>query len=385
MADDLVLQEKTPGRFGWLRRLPRWQKGLLIFLVFFLALFINAYFRPGGVAGKKSGDDLMEERARARGYANAYEMMKLGGAPWAPPKGEMGKAGAWGPARSAASQAADYPGVTEADSAPSYPSSAPVSPTSVAAVPVALETWGRQLILNATIGLEVTDVRAAFEAVQTVAAAQGAVVTSANLQAGDDKDKSYNRASLVLRMPQGRFQAVRQQLTNTAAELKGKILQDQVSSEDVTEQYVDLRARLRHYKSQETQLLAIMGQARKISDILVVRDQLSSIQQEIERLSGQLRFLENRVDLSTITVTICQKGKAPVAPPKPPKPTVMTAIKEAGQNISAAGVKSLQDLVAVFGMLLIALTYLAPFALIGLIIWLPLRAARRRTVPGPPA
>lgn len=68
--------------------------GLVIIIVAAIVIVTAAYFftRPGGVAGKKGGNELWEERAQKRGYANMAEMMKAGG-PWAPPKSELGKAG----------------------------------------------------------------------------------------------------------------------------------------------------------------------------------------------------------------------------------------------------------------------------------------------------
>lgn len=153
------------------------------------------------------------------------------------------------------------------------------------------------------------------------------------------------------------------------------MLSDDVSSEDVTEEYVDLKARLRHWRSQEAQLLEIMRQARKIPDILAVRDQLSAVQQEIERVSGRLRFLENRIDLSTITVGITRKAKQP-APP-----TIASTWHGGGLAIAAASVQSVKNLVAAFTFLAIALTYILPFAALGAIIWFAIRSARRKPLP----
>lgn len=372
MQNEPILQARETKR-GWLRRMPWWQKGGLAFLLIFAVIFVNAYFatRRGGFQGRMTADQKMEFRAHQLGYADAQEMWSAGGGPWGPAKAAAAPSPSFAPE---APRAEGETAPTEADQAIIPAGGAPA---------FSLETWGRQLILNATLSFEVKEVRAVYDNIQSAAAAEGALITSANLQSGrngSDEDTSYGSATLVLRMPQSRFHAVRQRLLSIAGELKGKVLQDQVSTEDVTEQFVDLRARLRHWKSQEVQLLAIMGQARKISDILAVRDQISGVQQEIERLSGQLRFLESRVDLSTITVNLYQKGKAPV---KPTKPSIASTLRETGKQISAAGTKSLQDVVKVLGMIAIAATYLLPFAAIAALVWLSVRSARKRAVPGP--
>jgi hypothetical protein len=243
-----------------------------------------------------------------------------------------------------------------------------------------LETWGRQLILTGAISLEVTEVRAAFERIQALAAAEGALVTNASLQANTDadSDKGYAYATLVLRMPQSRFHAMRQKLTRLAGDLNGKVTADEVSSQDVTEEYVDLKARLHHMQSEEIQLLEIMRQAKKIPDLLSVRNQLSAVQQEIERLQGRLRFLENRVDLSTITVNIRQEGNAAHA-------GFAATWKQIGKNLQGAWSKSLQNVVILLGYLVVLLIYLLPFALITVLIWALVRRNRKKAlakVPG---
>jgi len=240
-----------------------------------------------------------------------------------------------------------------------------------------LETWGRQLILTSEIAFEVADVRAAYERVQTVAAAEGALITSANLHAGQKgKPDSYGQATLVLRMPQECFSAIRKSLLNVAGELDGKVLKDQVSSQDVTEQYIDLKSRLRHWQSQEVQLLEVMSKARAIKDILAVRNQLSEVQQEIERISGKLRFLENRIDLSTITVQISRKSEKPAKV----EPTVAEIWKDARKEINAAWNKSVQDLVKAVGWLIMVLTYIMPFAVVAAVVLLAVRIVRRKTM-----
>jgi len=245
----------------------------------------------------------------------------------------------------------------------------------------ALDTWDRQLILTAMIAVEVGDIRAAYDRIQMLAAGEGAVITAASLQAGSAPDmaasggKDYGRATVVLRVPQSRFQAVRRRLLDAASDLGGKVLRDEVSSEDVTEEYVDLQARLRNWRAQEVQLLEIMRQARTIPDILAVREKLSEVQGEIERLSGRLRFLENRVELSTITVELTQKGKGPASV------TIASTWKNAGKEIAAAAVQSLKNVVYALGLLAVALAYLLPFGVIGGVVWGGVRAARKRSLP----
>ena len=77
-----------------------------------------------------------------------------------------------------------------------------------------------------------------------------------------------------------------------------------ISGQDVSEEYLDLEARLRTKKALEAQFLEIMKQARKVQDALDVQSQLADVRTEIERLEGRRRFLENQAALSTITTTL---------------------------------------------------------------------------------
>ena len=84
----------------------------------------------------------------------------------------------------------------------------------------------------------------------------------------------------------------------------GRILHEKSSGQDVTEEYIDLEARIRTKKALEAQFLEIMKQARKISDAMEVQTQLAEVRTEIERLEGRRRFLENQSALSTINITL---------------------------------------------------------------------------------
>ena len=242
------------------------------------------------------------------------------------------------------------------------------------------------MILNAQLGFEVEDVRGAFNRVQTIAAAEGALVTSANLEAGpepedDEGDEvqrgGYGHATVVLRMPQSQFHAIRNGLLKAAGQMEARVVQDVVNTQDVTEEYIDLKARLKHWRAQEAQYLELMRQARKVADIIAVSDKVSSVQREIERLEGRLRFLENRVDLSTITVEIYGKGKGPA------EPTVAATFEQAGKDIKAAWNKAILDAAKAVSTIIVILAYLLPFAIILAIIWMIIRMARRKAPAKP--
>lgn len=91
----------------------------------------------------------------------------------------------------------------------------------------------------------------------------------------------------------------------------------EISSEDVTEQYVDTEARIKAKKILEQRYLELISKAKKVSEILEIEKELSAIREEIEAKEGQLRYMQSRVALSTVNIefykTIAENPEATVS------------------------------------------------------------------------
>lgn len=94
----------------------------------------------------------------------------------------------------------------------------------------------------------------------------------------------------------------------TAVKALGKVNSINIKADDVSEEYVDLQSRLKNLQAQEGQLLTIMAKAQTVAEILAVQQQLTSVQGEIEVIKGRMQYLDNRVDFSTINITIQEPG-----------------------------------------------------------------------------
>jgi hypothetical protein len=90
----------------------------------------------------------------------------------------------------------------------------------------------------------------------------------------------------------------------------GKVLERQVTAEDVTEEFVDSQARLRNLKKTEERLVAHLSRTGKLSDTLLVEKELTRVRQEIEQIEGRLRFLSHRIAFSTITLTLSEAARS---------------------------------------------------------------------------
>ena len=79
------------------------------------------------------------------------------------------------------------------------------------------------------------------------------------------------------------------------------------NGEDVTAEYVDLLAQKASYQNQIAQYNEIMKKSEKVEDIIKVQEQIDRVQTSLDRLEGRMRYLNNRIDLSTITVNLAEK------------------------------------------------------------------------------
>src|SRR5690554_3125 len=116
----------------------------------------------------------------------------------------------------------------------------------------------------------------------------------------DREEKEYNTVyrDITLRVLNENFE----QLVNEVSAGVGYFDHKNIFSQDVTEQYIDLEARLKAKKELENRYLELLKKANKISEILEIEIELVIIREEIESRQGQLNYLKNRVAMSTLEV-----------------------------------------------------------------------------------
>ena len=117
------------------------------------------------------------------------------------------------------------------------------------------------------------------------------------------EDEERVEGTITVRIPEARFQDFLVVTEGQASEVVGR----NVTGQDVTEQYVDLKARLKSKRAVEEGLLAFMQDAKKTEDLLKISSDLAAVQEEIEQLTGQMKYLENQTSYSTVTITLSQE------------------------------------------------------------------------------
>jgi hypothetical protein len=164
------------------------------------------------------------------------------------------------------------------------------------------EAMNRKILRNADFQLEVTDPTLAQRNVTSMAESLGGFVVTSESKLRDvvDPAKQELDISLVLRVPALQFNSALEQIRATAI----RVVQEKTTGQDVTEEFIDLEARIKTQKALELQFLEIMKQASKVADALEVQRQIAEVRTEIEKLEGRKRFLENRASLSTINISL---------------------------------------------------------------------------------
>lgn len=217
------------------------------------------------------------------------------------------------------------------DSSRAPASKSPTSPDEqISATPILDREPDRFLIKNATIHLEVVDPPKAADSVLQKAKLLKGYVSETHESVDGLGAKTI---TMKVRVPFNHFENFMKDV-----EGNGKALDKQITSEDVTEEFVDTRSRAKNLKSTENRLLEHLSKTGKLSDTLLIEKELTRVRQEIEQLEGRLRFLGHRISYSTIDLTLSERARVqPITPPQHYSPgktatDAMRSLVELGQS-----------------------------------------------------
>ena len=160
----------------------------------------------------------------------------------------------------------------------------------------------RKIIRNADLTIEVGSTTQAQQQITQIAETHGGFVVNSEARQRENTEpaKRTVEVKLVIRVPSAQFNSALSQIEGLATNMP----QRNVTGQDVTEEFIDLEARIKTQKALELQFLEIMKQAKKVDDALEVQRQIADVRTEIEKLEGRKRFLANQSSLSTITVNL---------------------------------------------------------------------------------
>ena len=205
---------------------------------------------------------------------------------------------------------------------------------------------GDRIVRDGTIRLEVDeDVDAAFTRLTSLADRFGGTVLASEASTDDD---GTTAGSVTLRVPAEDYDDLLIAVAGV-----GEVRRRSITSDDVSDEFVDLEARLRHNQAQERFYLGLLDDARDVEDAIAVQQRLEGIQQTIERIQGRLRFLEERTNFSRLTVEVFETGGTFQAGDGQPSLARWIATARAA-------------LINVVGAMLVVMTVALPLSLLGL-------------------
>jgi len=207
---------------------------------------------------------------------------------------------------------------------------------------------GRMIELEAYMTIQVDDVKAASNHATQLTSSLNGYVASSSFD-------SESGVSLVLRIPEGNFSLAMRKITGL-----GVVTAQSISSNDVTEQYVNLQAQLESYTTEEVTLLRILNSSTTVTDALETENAIQNTQAQINDLEGQLLVMQHLVVFATINIQFTQ-------PPKNPTLDFSDALNSA-----------LLALYTVTRGMLILGASLIPIAMVGGIVYVPYRHLSRR-------
>jgi len=264
--------------------------------------------------------------------------------------------------RSAGNEAATATMAVDREAAGGSP--APAGKAEVARPDSALVVPGSpRVVRTAELRVKVAKGRfgAAFDQVASLAAANGGFVSSSSTASVDEA----RSGQLTVRVPADRFDTVRQALSGL-----GEVESQSIRGEDVSGQLVDYEARLTSLQAQEGALRTLVGQAKAVGEVLQVQSSLFDVRQQIEQLKAQKANLEQATTLATVQLSLFEPGAVPVPRPGDESPSLARSFEQA-----------VDGMVAVVGGMIVVVGYLVPVAVLGLLVWVGARIARRRPAP----
>jgi hypothetical protein len=227
-----------------------------------------------------------------------------------------------------------------------------------AAAQVRLVDLGNRIVRTANVDLEVGEGRlnaTINQATDVVRQAKGIYVgSSTSVPSGEPAS-----GQVTFRVPVDAFEPVLRELKGL-----GTYRGEKSSTEDVTNQYIDLNGQLAAWRAQERVYLRLLDRARSVTDVIAVQNQLQQVQSNIERLQGQVNYLEDQSSFSTIVLQVSEPGAAGPA-------------GEPAGRLARAWATAVNGLGVMAAAVLVGVVWVTPLLVVAGLVLLGLRALRR--------
>ena len=247
---------------------------------------------------------------------------------------------------------------------------------------IIVQSTNRKIIKNADIRLLVKDTDVAIDRTTQTIGDLGGYIISSRVWYQDYYGNNLKYATMTLGVPVDQFERTLTRLRDLAI----RVLDENASGEDVTDQYVDLQSELQNLEATRARIQEFLKDAKTVDEALRINQELANIESQIEQIKGRMNYLADRSSFSTITVNF--EPEFPILTPTPtptitptftPRPTSTPIPWKPGETFTDAKntvVSAYQGIINfLIWMVVVVIPVLLPFALI---IWAGWKLLSRR-------
>jgi len=218
----------------------------------------------------------------------------------------------------------------------------------------------RMIIRSGTMSVENENFDETDQKIKDITRNLGGYVTNSTSQVNQSGKK---QGSLTIRVQADKYDALLAEIAKT-----GKVMNQNITGRDVTEEYVDAEARLKTQRELETRLLQLLAEKTStLTAVVEVEQKLANVRENIEKTEGRMRMLKDQASYSTITVSIYE-------------PAILnTSSGGFFYELEQGFEKGLTGFTKVLSGIITAIIALSPIiAILGLIVYITIRVIRKR-------
>ncbi|MDP2232670.1 MAG: DUF4349 domain-containing protein [Actinomycetota bacterium] len=230
----------------------------------------------------------------------------------------------------------------------------------------------RLVIKTGSMRLRVDDVNATVSRIRTATTAAGGSIT--DLQVSTDEATPIYRttpegmvtdgaplsAFITVRVPNKEFDRFSDKVAGF-----GKVLRQSDNQSDVTQEHIDLAARLKNLQAEEVRLRGFFDKAKNVTEMIAVQQELARVRGEIESMQAQIFYLERQAAMATLAIELVE-----------PEPVVRPAGTDWG--FAAAVRDGIRGAAAALRAMIALTISLSPFIAIGIVVFFVTRTILRR-------
>jgi len=163
----------------------------------------------------------------------------------------------------------------------------------------------KKVIKTGTIDMRVNSVETAIGEIKTIAVQNGGDEVSSDFS----KNGTYKEGYITVKVPVNQYDKTFEQIKKIAP----LVTHESSQAQDVTAQFIDLESRIKNKKQHEEQLRSFFDKADKVDELIQIERELARVRTEIEQMEGQLKYLKDQTQYSTIDVTLSEDATVVVS------------------------------------------------------------------------